>query len=266
MDQALIDKVVAKVVALVQAKMIAAVPPRRVLMLFSGASTGYVVGMDTIKMLSQARHKLTVFMTASALHVIGEGNVRKAGAAEIIGPQQWVNTPGLVRETDLVLVPTLSMNTAARLALGLMDSLFSTLVLGALLANKPVVAVCDGADPYGNGGLVFSDKNEGAAALRQRLSENLSTLIDYGVNLVAEEKFISTVIQQLQTGELQVVTAVSPQPVLRVMGNGRTPILTAADLSTCQPGTTLRLPASARLTPLAQDNARTRNLTLIFEN
>jgi len=267
-DQALIEEVVAKVVALVQAKMIAAVPPRRVLMLFSGASTGYVVGMDTIKMLSQAQHKLTVFMTASAMHVIGEGNVRKAGAAGIIGPQQWVNTPGLVRETDLVLVPTLSMNTAARLALGLMDSLFSTLVLGALLANKPVVAVCDGADPYGNGGLVFSANNEGATALRQHLSRNLSTLIDYGVKLVAEEKFIATVIQQLQTGEepKPVVTAVSPQPVLRVVGNGRAPILTAAELSTYQPGTTLHLPASARLTPLAQDNARTRNLTLIFEN
>lgn len=265
MDQALIDEVVARVVALVQAKMIAAVPPKRVLMLFSGASTGYLVGMETIKMLTQARHELTVFMTVSAMHVIGEENVRKAGAAEIIGPQQWVNAPGLVRATDLVLLPTLSMNTAARLALGLMDSLFSTLVLGALLANKSVVAVCDGADPYGNGGLVFSDNHEGAAVLRNRLSENLSTLIDYGVHLVAEKQFISTVIHRLQVGAKQ-PGVVSASPVLRLAGNDRSPIVTAADLSTYQPGTTLYLPGSTRLTPLAQDSARTRNLKLIFEN
>ncbi len=113
MEQALIEEIVAKVVALVRAKMIAGVPKKRVLMLFSGASTGYVVGMDTIRMLTQANHDLTVFMTASAVHVVGEENVLQAGAKEIITPKQWVNTPGLVRETDLVLVPTLSMNTAA---------------------------------------------------------------------------------------------------------------------------------------------------------
>jgi hypothetical protein len=98
-----------------------------------------------------------------------------------------VNTPGLVRETDLVLVPTLSMNTAARLALGLMDSLFSTLVLGALLDNKPVIAVCDGADPYGNGGLIFSDTYTGSPALRQRMAGHLGTLIEYGIDLVRED-------------------------------------------------------------------------------
>ena len=265
MEQALIDKIVAKVVTLVQAKMIAAVPQQRVLMLFSGASTGYVVGMDMIKMLVQANHDLTVFMTASAVHVIGEDNVQKAGAKEIISPKQWVNTPGLVRETDLVLVPTLSMNTAARLALGLMDSLFSTLVLGALLANKPVIAICDGADPYGKGGLIFSDSNDGAAALRDKMVANLETLIDFGVNLVAEEKFMMRVVKQMQAETNLPITTPFP-PVQRVLSNGRSTILTESDLFNYQAGTTLHLPANTRLTPLAQDNAKKRNLKLLFEN
>lgn len=265
MDQAWIDEIVVKVVALIRAKMITAVPHKRVLMLFSGASTGYVVGMETIRMLTQAKHELTVFMTASAIHVVGEENVRQAGAAQIIGPKQWVNTPGLVRESDLVLVPTLSMNTAARLALGLMDSLFSTLVLGALLADKPVIAVCDGADPNGNGGLIFSDTNDGSPALRAKMTQNLSTLIEYGVNLVSEEKFISTVLQQFQAGAKK-PRPVSPLTMHHLIENGRSSILTAADLSSYQPGTVLHLPGSTRLTPLAKDSARTRNLKLIFEN
>lgn len=264
MEQALIDEIVAKVVALVQAKMITAVPKQRVLMLFSGASTGYVVGMNTIKLLTQANHDLTIFMTASAVHVVGEDNVRKAGAKEIISPKQWVNTPGLVRETDLVLVPTLSMNTAARLALGLMDSVFSTLVLGALLANKPVIAVCDGADPYGNGGLVFSDSHDGSPALRAKMVENLGALIEYGINLVREDEFVTQVIRQMQPEPNQ-PTADYSLPVVRISGNGRSPILTESDLFTCQPGTTLHLPADTRLTPLAQDSAQKRNLTLVFE-
>lgn len=264
MEQALIEEIVAKVVALVRAKMIADVPKQRVLMLFSGASTGYVVGMDTIRLLTTAGHELTVFMTASAVHVVGEDNVRKAGASEIITPKQWVKTPTLVRETNLFLIPTLSMNTAARLALGLMDSLFSTLVLGALLDNKPVIAVCDGADPYGNGGLVFSDSQEGSPALRAHLAGNLGKLIDFGVNLVAEEKFVQSVIRQMRTGANGGKSSPAV-PVSRVPANGALSILTAADLNGYEPGTTLRLPANARITPLARENAARRNLRLVFE-
>jgi hypothetical protein len=261
-DQALIDEIVAKVVTLVRAKMIANVPKKRVLMLFSGASTGYVVGMDTIRMLTQANHDLTVFMTASAIHVVGEENVLKAGAQEIITPKQWVNTPGLVRETDLLLVPTLSMNTAARLALGLMDSLFSTLVLGALLADKPIVAICDGADPYGNGGLIFSDDFIGSPALRAKMVQNLSTLIDYGIHLVEEEGFMPQVIRLMQAEALQAPSAPA-SPMVQV-ANGT--ILTESDLLCYPSGTTLAIPSHTRLTPLAQDHAQKHKLTLIFEN
>jgi len=263
MDQALIDQIVAKVVSLVRGKLIANAPQRQVLMLFSGASTGYVVGMEAIRLLAGGRHKLTVGMTASALHVIGEDKVRQAGAGEIIGPQQWVNTPGLVRNTDLVLLPTLSMNTAAHLALGLMDSLFTTLVLGALLAGKPVIAVCDGADPYGNGGLIFSDDHKGAPALRRKMMANLETLMEFGVQLVREGEFISAVIGQLQAGQ-PAVTA----PLMNVAWaeNGRNPIITDGELAAITSGTTLRLPPGARLTPLAQETAQRRNLRLVWES
>lgn len=262
MEQALIDEIVARVVTMVRAKMLAGVPKKRVLMLFSGASTGYVVGMDTIRMLTQADHDLTVFMTASAIHVVGEENVLKAGAKEVISPKQWVDTPGLVRETDMMLVPTLSMNTAARLALGLMDSLFSTLVLGALLADKPVVAICDGADPYGNGGLIFSDEFVGSPALRAKMVQNLSTLIDYGVHLVPEEGFVPQVMRLMQA-EISAAPETPASPVARISGSS---ILTESDLFRYPAGTTLTLPAGTRLTPLAQDHAQKQNLTLVFEN
>lgn len=265
LDQAMIDQIVAKVVALVRNRLATAVPPQRVLMLYSGASTGYVAGMETIKMLTEANHDLTVIMTASALYVVGEDNVRQAGARHIVGPDEWVDTPGMVREIDMLLVPTLSMSTAARLALGMMDSLFSTLILGALLNNKPVIAVCDGADPYGNGGLIFSDTFEGAPALRQTMSGYLGKLIEFGINLVRADRFVTAVINQLHC------TAQAdpdlPPAVPLLTENGRFPtILTAADLNNHAPGSHLHLPASTRLTPLAQDIVRQRNLRLQFIN
>jgi hypothetical protein len=263
-EQAQIDKIVAKVVARLQERMFADLPRQQVLILFSGASTGYLAGMDLIRMLAQAGHGLTVFMTASAMHVIGEENVRKAGAQEIFGPDQWVPTPALIRAIDLVVVPTLSMNTAGRLALGLMDSLFSTLVLGALLADKPVIAVCDGADPYGKGGEVFSEQADSAPALRAHMAGNLSTLIDYGINLVPADKFVASVIREMRGDMADPVAAVAPQ-VQYPGGNGRSKFLTVTDLNMVRPGSTLRLPVHSRLTPLAQDYARQQNLNLVFE-
>ncbi len=121
-----------------------------------------------------------------------------------------------------------------------MDSLFSTLVLGALLADKPVIAMCDGADPYGNGGLIFSDDFDGSPALRAKMVNNLSTLIDYGVHLVDEERFVPQVIRVMQAGTLQ-----SPSqpalPMVRLSDNGRSSILTESDLFSYQPGTTLHI-------------------------
>lgn len=265
LDQAMLDQIVAKVVALVRTRLATAVPPQRVLLLFSGASTGYVAGMETIRLLTAANHDLSVIMTASALHVVGEDNVRQAGACHIVGPDEWVDTPGLVREIDLLLVPTLSMSTSARLALGMMDSLFSTLILGALLNNKPVIAVCDGADPYGKGGLIFSDTFEGAPALRQKLSDYLGTLIEFGINLVRADGFITAVINQLHcTAQADPEL---PPAVPLLTENGRFPtILTAADLSAHPSGSHLHLPAATRLTPLAQDIVRQRNLRLQYIN
>ena len=272
MDQALIDHVVARVVALVRARMIADAPRREIVMLFSGASTGYVVGMEALRLLSDAQHKLTVGMTASALHVIGEDKVRQAGAGDIIGPNQWVNAPGLVWSTDLLLLPTLSMNTAAHLALGLMDSLFSTLVLGALLAGKPVIAVCDGADPNGNGGRVFSKNNTGSPALRRTMLGHLDTLRDYGVQLVREGEFVPAVIRQLQGGDpvapskpAIATLATNGTAALAISPNGRPAIITEGELAAIDPGTILHLPYGARLTPLAHDTAQRRGLRLVWE-
>jgi hypothetical protein len=79
-------------------------------------------------------------LTSSAAAILGEGKIREVGANQVILPGVFADAPALVKAHDLVLIPTLSMNLAAKLALGQFDSLLTTLALGALLAGKPVVA------------------------------------------------------------------------------------------------------------------------------
>ncbi len=254
MDSNTLNAVVQRVIERLAERRIALASPCRVLMLFSGASTGYVAGLKAIRMLSGAGHPLHVVLSASALHVIGEENLVKAGAAHLSGPETWLDAPKAIRESDVVLVPTLSMNTAAHLALGLMDSLLTTLILGARLAGKQVVAVADGADPYGNGGRIFSATNAGAPVLRAALAEHLTTLKSFGIQLVGDDQFLWASAQavacaaQAVGGGANSSVAQQPAAALRLSG-----LVTASDLSGLTRGATVRLAAGTRLTPLAHE-------------
>lgn len=289
MDQEQIDQAVKRVLDMLLEKLIATADKQHVLMLFSGAGSGYMVGMQAIEYLAKGAHSLTVVMTASARHVIGEANVlRRSSAVHLIGDNEWVNTPKLVREVDLVLVPTLSMNTAAHLALGLMDSLIATLTLGSLLAGKPVLAVCDGANPYGNGGRVFGESNDPAPVLRAKMADNLTTLMNYGIQLVQEEDFLFRLVNQLYAAGAAAPTPAPAAPTKVAAAsnggaqkNGAThtkepalqpvfttrpgEIITASELMLFPPGAIIRLSAGAKLTPLAQEAAFRKELKLVYE-
>lgn len=171
-----------------------------------------------------------------------------------------------------MLVPTLSMNTAAHLALGLMDSLVTTLTIGSLLAGKPVLAVCDGANPYGNGGRVFGDAPNTAPLLRAKLADHLTTLMGFGIHLVKEDAFLLSLAKYLngvarQADPLQLPSAgsVSPgTPLNSIATFGPGALLTAADVLVYPTGSTLRLASGAKLTPLAQEVAARQRLNLVY--
>lgn len=272
MERAELERIVREVVAGLLARRQEAQRPRRVLMLFSGASTGYLVGMEAIHGLAAAGHKVTAVLSPAASHVIGADKVEAAGAHFIVKPDSWLCAPDVVNRSDLILVPTMTMNLAARLAAGLMDSLVSTLILGGVLAGKPVLAVRDGADPYGNGGLVFAASHDTAPALRQLYSRNLETVACFGITLVGEKEFLPTMwrlLQEQPAGNDHVSTRSNgARPVQKALGppvNGSVQFITQTDLLTLQPGDTVRLTAGCRLTPLAQDTARRMNLQLLYE-
>lgn len=255
MDEALIVRIITEVLAALKLQQ----PTRRnVLVLFSGASSGVQVGLEAVEKLARAGHKVTVVLSPSASQITGEERIRKAGAQQVIGPDTWANAPQLVRETDLALLPTLSMNFAARLAQGLMDTLLSTLALGVLIAGKPLVAVRDGADLDGPGGRVFGAKGT-APALRARMMGNLQTLASYGVELVSADEFLQAVERRLSDGSSD---ATAPAPAHNLSLGG---VITQVDLFGLEPGSVLHLAPGSRLTPLAQDTAKRLGLQVLSD-
>ncbi len=255
MDEALIAQIVARVMALLNSRQ-AVAPRRNVLAIFSGASAGQQEGLEAIRQLAAAGHNVTAVLSGAGRYLVGEERAQSAGASRVIGPDTWVCVPELVREADLVLIPALSMNLAAHLALGLLDSLPSTLVIGALLAGKPVVAVRDGADPAGSGGQVFG-ANNAAPALRARLAGNLKTLASYGIELVGQGEFLAAVQRHVQGRGISPSPVVGPNQPHVAAG-----ILTHADLANLEPGAVLHLAPGTRLTPLAYETVARLGITI----
>ena len=269
MDKLIIAEIVKQVIAQLRQNA----PSQHVLTLFSGASTGFVVGMEAIKRMTRQGHHVTVVFTPSAVNIITEEHARNAGATEIIMPDQWVDAPGLTWNTDLVLVPTLSINTTARLALGLMDNLITTLVMGALLGGKPVIAIRDGADPYGKGGEIFNAQAGVATVLKDKMKHNLESLATFGIELVDEPDFLTAVEARLLGVQLETqqpaLAAAEPQssqqplPVSIPAPSSGTPFVTQNDLATLAPGSSITVPPGARFTPLARDTIRQLRLNVV---
>ena len=260
MDEQLLVQMVVRVLAMLKAQP--AFSRKRVLVLFAGASAGWQAGLDAIAMLARGGHAVTAVLTSSAASILGEGKIREAGASQVILPGVFADAPALVREHDLVLIPTLSMNLAAKLALGLFDSLPATLALGALLAGKPVLAVRDGADPDGCGGRVWGATGA-AATLRARLSANLKALESYGVRLAAGDEFVSAVQQCLSASTMPVAQTSAPAP-----SSGpavAAAVITQADIAHLPEGGLLRIPKGSRLTPLAQETANRLRLEVVCD-
>ncbi|MCB0213217.1 MAG: hypothetical protein KDJ52_27995 [Anaerolineae bacterium] len=270
MDKLIIAEIVKQVIAELRQNA----PSQHVLTLFSGASTGFVVGMEAIKRMTAQGHRVTVVFTPSAVNIITEEHARNAGATEIVMPDQWVDAPGLTWNTDLVLMPTLSINTAARLALGLMDNLITTLIMGSILGGKPVIAIRDGADPYGKGGEIFNAQDGVATVLKDKMKHNLESLATFGIELVDEPDFLATVEARLLGVHLetqqhstpagpQPQQSQQPKPVSISALSGGTPFVTQNDLLTLAPGSSITVPPGARFTPLAQDTIRQLRLNVV---
>jgi Flavoprotein len=262
-DEQMLIQMVVRVLAMLKSHK--APQRKRVLVLFGGASAGWQAGLDAIAMLARDGHLTTAVLTSSAVAILSEGKIREAGASQVILPGVFADAPALVKGHDLVLIPTLSMNLAAKLAMGLFDSLLTTLALGALLAGKPVLAVRDGADPDGCGGRVWSATG-GAATLRARLSANLKTLESYGIRLAAVDEFVPIVGQYLSTGHTPPALSRASEGVGAATPVGpvvAAAVITQADIAHLQEGGLLHIPKGSRLTPLARETADRLRLEVV---
>ena len=247
---------------------------KRALVIVTGAAIGVPTALEKLKELRSEGFTYHVLMTRSAMYVTGEKAVRDALAPE----ELWVESPDrppelVAAQFDTILVPALTVNTAAHLANCMSDSPAGAMILSGLLKGKNVVISVDGACPDNP-----KRKTLGyhmTPAMRDALHENLEKLQAYGGRLTSAEGMADAVRKAVYSFlPPQAVKPAAPakgqQPaaqggkVIRPALTGK--VLGVKAVNTAPRGTVVVVPKGTIITALASDEARQRGVTIRIES
>ncbi|SPF67491.1 Flavoprotein [Propionibacterium ruminifibrarum] len=263
--------------------------PRRALVLFTGALIGFEKTIPELAMLIGEGVHLEFVQTPSAERILDQDLIGALGMT--------VATRQLTGSHDMLIVPTLTQNIAAKTAHGVADCLGSNLMNDYLLAGKPVVvssSACDPDDP---------DKQRWFGAIpegyAQMMRDNLCTLRGFGVRTARAGALARTVLaayERIDHARISPITTalrMSRHELLRRLGAcpapAAAPAAPAGSAPTPAPapaaravavqqqlisqrvvqrlpeGTVLRVPATAKITAMAADIAGARSITIVRE-
>ncbi|MFC2623190.1 MAG: flavoprotein, partial [Propionibacterium acidifaciens] len=264
-------------------------PPRRALVLFTGALVGFERVIGELDLLAASGVELEYVQTPSAERILDQRLIASV-------PMRPADRH-LTGSHDTLVVATLTQNAAAKTAHGIADCLASNLLNDYLLAGRPVVAAASGCDPDDpDKRRWFPTIPEGLAAV---MRENLETLRGFGVRTARAGALARTVLasyeraERARTAPLTTALGMSrrelldrlgaPAPATPVAVGGRAARAAAAPaprtgavsvqlrlisqrvVQRLPVGTVMRVPAGAQITAMAADVARTRSVTIIRE-
>ena len=277
-EESIIDYIVEKVVEKIINRS------KRGLILFTGATIGYIQSIESINKLKIDGWELDVVMSKSAQEVLTVDSVKKAiGVSNIITNEDGSVIKELLERNSVIVIPTLTINSAAKIANCISDTLVTNIVSKALISGKPVVASINGCCPdnkerreiYGDN---LSDFH------KKRLSNNLEILRSYNIKLSSSEKLYKNVNKILlksfnlyksnkfikevyvSNGDKVVSSNAEPKTVDDISSiRLNKKILSRKDIWDNKKFSTIFVKQNTLITDLARDEAQRLNITLTKE-
>lgn len=231
---------------------------QRVLAMFTGGTIGLEQGLKELSEL-QSSASISVVLSEAAKQVVGKNRI-----CEHLGSETPVITascpyPGkLLRAADVVVVPVLTQNSAAKLAHTLADTMVTTLVLQALMLGKPVIIASNAADPR-DSWRIGAGMGRSPVGLSRALQDNLKKIEGLGAAMIDVGSLAAECRKYAKQETYESSTEKS--------GGGRG-LIDAGTVraALANGGKRLEVPAGALVTPLAKDVARELGVELIYGN
>ncbi|PTW59000.1 hypothetical protein C8N35_10835 [Breoghania corrubedonensis] len=258
LNRALLDLLSDRIVAALNARA------RSALVLFSDTELGLEPAVRSLATLVDAGWSFEIHRSRQARELVSLDRLDALGGAAL---SPFIRNAGSQNETvdailnrhALVLMPTLSLPLAARVALGLADDDISSLVAGALERGQRIVAARDGCCPAARERIARG--LTGNAAYRDMMAGHLGRLESYGVELTWAARLAATVADTPTTTlahdpDRNQIAVPTRAPSRRVFGWSEAKVLA---------GTEIRLGRDVLVTPMAAEELKSRQILLVRE-
>jgi len=204
--------------------------------------------LEQIRLIEGMAGRSGTFTVNSARSWVCGDDVReKTGSKCILDTVKPEGLEKALQKADILILPTFCFKTAAKVAHLIGDDQESTIVLSALIQNKPVLATNDGFT------LLNTLANKG---IREEIKRILGKLESFGIVFCKTEQ-LATNFKKLVAGDYKSI----PAETEKEAGNKTAParnLITAKDIRIAADNNqdAITLARGGLITPLAKDQAR----------
>lgn len=238
---------------------------KRALLIYTGAAIGFDEALESVCRLRQNGYAFDMVYTRGAERALDLEAVR--AHAE---PNRFLCDCGeelpetFAAQYDQIIVPALTVNTAAKLSCCIMDTPVARMISSALMRGKQVVLATDGCCPDHPAREALGFRI--AEPMKAQMRANLEKVRSFGAVLTSAAELADVV---MGGGEKKGASE-QPPAEKKDAGGGRTsrgkrPLITRSQVDACPAGGILRIPRNSNVTALVWDLVRERGITIVKE-
>lgn len=241
--------------------------PRKALVAFTGGSIGFLEGINEIKKLMENGWQVKVLLSKSAENVLTAENIKsQLNIEDIYLESQVIDTSSLYDDIDILIIPVLTLNTAAKLALCINDSMIPSITSHIIMQGKPIVAAKNACD-LNNPTRLALGMNRTPEAYKRQTQHYLQLLEDYGLHLVEAEDIYNTTINlnSYIKKEEKVNISIPLKKTCTKEINFTKKVLSREDImELAKENSDIRLSSGTIVTDLAKETARELDIKILY--
>jgi hypothetical protein len=221
-------------------------PDKQFLAIVDAFKTEFGLPLQQLERCIQEGYVVHVILSDLAAKVLNVSNIASVcGAENVCISGQITDLQSFVGRSSLIVLPVFSHTMAAKLALGIADTVCTYLVFQALLRGDTVIATSELFEKSG--------ENERISALSKRTRDYLKTVSELGVQFVQTDQIAEVILEGNN--------ASTYRPIHPVQGKT---VISASVIANISPTVQeLVYENPAIITPLARDLANQKGIRLV---
>lgn len=256
MDESVFEQIAERVVNKLVARS------KRLLVLYSGSPVGFAEAQNELIKLRREGYSFTVYASAAARSILNMNAIYDdLGVADRTIIEDYHKFLPL---GSTIVIPTLTRNSAGKLANGIADNPFCDMVSQGIMRDYEIVAAYDAC--CSRRAIDMSVQTDRANAYRAMLAGNLDKLVSYGIRLTAA-KTLADEVRNASAIRFVSGRAADDKNTAQKTGGMRARItdkvINANSITIFEDGTEIEIEKNAIITPLAVDYARDHKILLM---